>query len=254
MQGEPPSHPELLDWLAVELQANGWDLKRLHRLIVMSATYRQASRVTSLLRERDPENRLLARGPRFRLPSLLLRDVALAASGLLDDRIGGTPVYPYQPPSIWESLAITMRSLFSARRSTIQVRSAVRHGTHIVCSITPGGITHARHTSSAPARRRPACADHRAPAGRERLARRVLCLRLNRHHRRTCRCAPCAWPQADQAGGRRSLALHLRRRTDRGPTGQPEGTAAQLGCHLRHGQGLQVRRRRHGASGRANRP
>ncbi len=118
VQGEAPSHPELLDWLAVELRESGWDLKRLHRLIVTSATYRQSSRVTPLLRECDPENRLLARGPRFRLPSLLLRDVALAASGLLDPRIGGAPVYPYQPADIWESLAITKERDFAYPQSS----------------------------------------------------------------------------------------------------------------------------------------
>ena len=104
-QGDLPSHPELLDWLATEFIRNGWDVKALHRLIVTSATYRQSSRVTPQLLERDPENRLLARGPRYRLSSLLLRDQALAASGLLVPRIGGPPVRPYQPPGIWEELS-----------------------------------------------------------------------------------------------------------------------------------------------------
>ncbi len=83
-QGEPPSHPELLDWLATEFIRTGWDVKAMQRLIVTSATYRQSSRVTPELRERDPENRLLARGPRFRLPAEMVRDNALAVSGLLD--------------------------------------------------------------------------------------------------------------------------------------------------------------------------
>jgi hypothetical protein len=104
-QGEPPSHPELLDWLATEFIRSGWDVKALQRLIVTSATYRQASRVTPLLRERDPENRLLARGPRLRLPAESVRDNALAVSGLLVKQIGGPPVLPYQPPGIWEELA-----------------------------------------------------------------------------------------------------------------------------------------------------
>jgi hypothetical protein len=116
-QGEPPSHPELLDWLAVEFRESGWDVKRLHRLIVTSATYRQSSRVAPGLRERDPENRLLARGARFRLPSLLLRDVALASSGLLDQRVGGRPVYPYQPNGIWDGLAITKERDFTYPQS-----------------------------------------------------------------------------------------------------------------------------------------
>ena len=104
-QGEPPSHPLLLDWLATEFVRTGWNVKAMQRLIVTSATYRQSSRVTPELEERDPENRLLARGPRFRLPAELIRDNALAVSGLLDDRIGGPSVYPYQPKGLWEEMA-----------------------------------------------------------------------------------------------------------------------------------------------------
>jgi mono/diheme cytochrome c family protein len=96
-QSEPPSHPELLDWLAVELMDRGWSLKGLHRLIVTSATYRQSSRVTPELLSRDPNNRLLARGPRFRVEAEVVRDSALAASGLLDARVGGPSVYPPAP-------------------------------------------------------------------------------------------------------------------------------------------------------------
>jgi hypothetical protein len=102
LQGEKPSHPELLDWLAREFVDGGWDVKRLVRLIVTSATYRQSSKVTPELFERDPENRLLARGARFRLPSWMLRDQALAASGLLVEKLGGPAVNGYQPPGIWE--------------------------------------------------------------------------------------------------------------------------------------------------------
>ena len=83
VQGEPPSHPALLDWLAVQFVKSGWDVKAMHRLIVNSATYRQASQAAEPLFERDPENRLLARGPRFRLPAELVRDNALAIAGLL---------------------------------------------------------------------------------------------------------------------------------------------------------------------------
>ncbi len=104
-QGEPPSHPELLDWLATEFVRTGWDVKRLERLIVTSATYRQSSRATPEMAESDPENRLLARGPRFRLPAEEIRDNALAASGLLNDQIGGPSVYPYQPKGLWEEMA-----------------------------------------------------------------------------------------------------------------------------------------------------
>jgi hypothetical protein len=102
VQGERPPNPELLDWLAVEFVESGWDLKHLCRVIVTSATYRQSSRVTPALAERDPDNRLLARGPRFRMPSWMIRDQALAASGLLIGTVGGPPVKPYQPAGIWE--------------------------------------------------------------------------------------------------------------------------------------------------------
>ena len=104
-QGEQPSNPLLLDWLATEFVRTGWNVKAMQRLIVTSATYQQSSRVTPELAERDPENRLLARGPRFRLPAELIRDNALAVSGLLDDRIGGPSVYPYQPKGLWEEMA-----------------------------------------------------------------------------------------------------------------------------------------------------
>ena len=96
-QGEPPSHPELLDWLAMELVDSGWDLKHLLRLMVTSATYRQSSKVTSEHMARDPENRWLARGPRFRLSAEMIRDQAMAVSGLLSARMHGPPVKPAQP-------------------------------------------------------------------------------------------------------------------------------------------------------------
>jgi hypothetical protein len=101
-QGESPSHPELLDWLATEFMARGWDLKAMHKLIVTSATYRQSSRVSPALAERDPYNRLLARGPRVRLDAETLRDQALAVSGLLSAKMGGPPVMPPQPDGIWQ--------------------------------------------------------------------------------------------------------------------------------------------------------
>jgi len=104
LQGEPPSHPELLDWLAVEFMEHDWDVKYLLKLIVTSETYRQSSAVSDELLARDPENRLLARGARFRLPSWMLRDAALRASGLLNPAIGGPPVRPYQPDGVWEEM------------------------------------------------------------------------------------------------------------------------------------------------------
>jgi hypothetical protein len=104
-QGDPPSNPELLDWLATEYIRNGWDTKALLKTIVSSATYQQSSRVTPELLARDPENRLLARGPRVRLSAAMIRDEALAVSGLLVDKIGGPSVKPYQPPGLWKELA-----------------------------------------------------------------------------------------------------------------------------------------------------
>ncbi|HXW04994.1 MAG TPA: DUF1553 domain-containing protein [Vicinamibacterales bacterium] len=105
VQGEPPSHPQLLDWLATEFVRTGWDVKAMQRLILTSATYRQSSKITRELMEADPENRLLARGPRYRLPAEMIRDTALAASGLLNGEIGGPSVLPYQPPGLWEEMA-----------------------------------------------------------------------------------------------------------------------------------------------------
>ena len=100
-QGERPTHPDLLDWLAVEFIENDWSMKHIHRLIVTSATYQQDSRVTPEQLEADPFNRLYARGPRFRLAAESIRDNALAISGLLSEKMGGPPVYPPQPAGIW---------------------------------------------------------------------------------------------------------------------------------------------------------
>jgi len=107
VQSEPPTYPELLDWLAVEFRESGWDVKHIQRLIVTSSTYRQSSKISPKMAKFDPDNRFLARGGRFRLPSMLLRDEALSASGLINLAIGGKPVYPYQPKAIWDGLNIT---------------------------------------------------------------------------------------------------------------------------------------------------
>lgn len=107
VMGTRPAHRDLLDWLAVEFRTSGWDVKRLIRLMVTSATYRQAAVVTPTLAERDPANRLLARGPRFRMDAEVLRDQALASAGLLSPRIGGPSVKPYAPAGIWEGLSFT---------------------------------------------------------------------------------------------------------------------------------------------------
>ncbi len=104
--GEPPSNQELLDWLAVDFREHNWDVKRIFKLLVMSATYRQSAVTTPEKIERDPENRLLARGPRFRMDAEMVRDYALAASGLLVEKIGGPSTRPYQPPGIWDKVGM----------------------------------------------------------------------------------------------------------------------------------------------------
>ena len=106
LQGEMPSHPELLDWLAVDFADSGWDVKRLMRNIVLSAAYRQDSAAGEQLRDMDPENRLLARGPRFRLPAESIRDQALALAGMLSGRLGGPSVRPYQPEGLYDGVVV----------------------------------------------------------------------------------------------------------------------------------------------------
>jgi hypothetical protein len=130
-QGEWPSHPELLDSLAVEFVRSGWDLKALQKRIVMSAAYRQSSKVTPEALARDPENRFLSHGPRFRLSAEAIRDQALALSGLLNEKLGGPSIKPYQPEGLWEELTHTAkyvqskgadlyrRSLYVYRRRTV---------------------------------------------------------------------------------------------------------------------------------------
>ena len=104
--GELPSHPELLDWLAVEFRESGWDVKKTFKLIVTSAAYRQSATTTAEKREKDPQNRLLSHGPRYRMDAEMLRDYALAASGTLVRKIGGPSVRPYQPEGVWEAVAM----------------------------------------------------------------------------------------------------------------------------------------------------
>jgi len=117
VQGEYPLHLPLLDWLALEFRDRGWSQKQIHRLITTSATYRQSSRVRPDDLASDPENRRFGRATRIRMPSAVLRDIALASSGLLDRRQGGRPVYPYQPDEIWEALAITKERDFTYPQS-----------------------------------------------------------------------------------------------------------------------------------------
>jgi hypothetical protein len=112
VQGALPSHPQLLDWLATELIQSGWNTRAILKQIALSATYRQSSRVTPELLAKDPVNRLLARGPRGRLPAETLRDAALAASGLLQARVGGPSVKPYQPEGLWEDVSVERREKY----------------------------------------------------------------------------------------------------------------------------------------------
>ena len=114
-RGEWPSHPELLDWLAVDFVESGWDVKRLLKMMVMSSTYRQTGRTTDELLRRDPDNRLLARGPRLRLDAEMIRDSALFAGGLLRERVGGPSVFPYQPDGLWKEIS------FNPREFTAQI-------------------------------------------------------------------------------------------------------------------------------------
>jgi hypothetical protein len=148
-QGQWPTHPELLDWLAAEFMDSGWDVKRLHRLIVTSSTYRQSSAVTPELLARDPDNRLLARGPRLRLTAEMVRDQALAASGLLVEQVGGPSVKPLQPPGLWSELTgsedyvpgtgadLVRRSLYTYWKRTIPPpsMSAFDASTREFCSV-----------------------------------------------------------------------------------------------------------------------
>ncbi|MDG2012559.1 MAG: PSD1 and planctomycete cytochrome C domain-containing protein [Pirellulaceae bacterium] len=113
VQSEFPIHRDLLDWLAVEFRTGGWSMKRMNRLILTSATYQQSSRVTSDHLAKDPGNQFYGRASRFRMPSMILRDWALASSDLLVEQVGGPPVYPYQPDNVWEPLAITKERDFT---------------------------------------------------------------------------------------------------------------------------------------------
>ncbi len=117
-QGQAPSHPGLLDWLATEFVASGWDMKALQRLIVTSATYRQSAAVSPQLLQRDPENRLLARASRFRLDAEVLRDSALVYADLLVEKLGGPGVNPYQPPGLWKEIGYESDGRFSASEFT----------------------------------------------------------------------------------------------------------------------------------------
>lgn len=150
VQSEVPVHPELLDWLAAEFMESGWDVKHLLRLIVTSRTYLKSSRVTAEMLEKDPSNRLLARGPRFRLPSWMIRDQALATAGLLKRTIGGPPVKPYQPEGLWPEAtfgkvkyvrdhgdALYRRSLYTFWRRISMPSMFFDNAKRDVCTVNP---------------------------------------------------------------------------------------------------------------------
>jgi hypothetical protein len=118
VSGELPSHPELLDWMAVEFRESGWDVKNFFKLLVTSATYRQSATVTPEKLEKDSQNRLLSRGPRFRMDAEMVRDYALAASGLLVPKVGGPSVKPYQPDGVWEAVAMIGSDTRDYKRDT----------------------------------------------------------------------------------------------------------------------------------------
>jgi hypothetical protein len=118
VSGDLPSHPELLDWLAIEFREQGWDVKQFYKLIVTSATYRQSAETTPEKLERDPQNRLFSRGPRFRMDAEMIRDSALAVSGLLVPKIGGPSVKPYQPDGVWEAVAMKESNTNKYQRDT----------------------------------------------------------------------------------------------------------------------------------------
>jgi hypothetical protein len=149
VQGELPSHPRLLDWLATDFMTD-WNVKRLHKLIVTSATYRQSARFNPAALERDPDNRLLSHGPRLRLSPFYLRDQALALSGLLVDQVGGPPVRPYQPPGLWEDFSFNQiryvqdhgdslyrRSLYTFWRRSIGPPNMFDTPARQICTVRP---------------------------------------------------------------------------------------------------------------------
>lgn len=151
-QGANATHPELLDWLAGDFVRSGWNVKRMQKQIVMSATYRQSSRVTRELLKKDPANRSLARGPRFRLYGQALRDQALAVSGMLSEKMGGPPVMPYQPAGLWDEVSakgykyvvgngsdLYRRSLYTFWRRTVPPPSMMNfdNSAREMCSVRP---------------------------------------------------------------------------------------------------------------------
>ncbi len=157
-QGSLPSHPELLDWLAVDFVEQGWDVKALIKQIVLSHTYQQSARISKELLEIDPENKLLGRSPRHRMPAWMIRDQALAISGLLHDTIGGLPVKPYQPEGVWseatfgkiryqqdEGNALYRRTIYTFWRRIVGPTMLFDNSTRQVCSVKPSLTNSPQH-------------------------------------------------------------------------------------------------------------
>lgn len=157
-QGTPPSHPALLDWLAVDFVENNWDLKALIKQIVLSRTYQQSSKISEASLEIDPENKLLGRSPRYRMPSWMIRDQALAISGLFHDTIGGVSVKPYQPEGVWaeatfgkikykqdEGNALYRRTLYTFWRRIIGPTMLFDNSTRQICSVKPNLTNSPQH-------------------------------------------------------------------------------------------------------------
>ena len=157
-QGSIPTQPELLDSLAVSFRESGWNIKKLHKLIVMSGTYRQQSDVTEAALQKDPTNLLLAHYTRLRMPAEMVRDQALAVSGLLVKRIGGPSVYPYQPPNMWDGFNVSAyprsnlvpadehhrRSMYSFVSATRRIRTWRRSTCRIAAALRPAGVRRTR--------------------------------------------------------------------------------------------------------------
>lgn len=141
MQGKLPTHPELLDWLAVDFMESGWDIKYLMKKILMSSTYRQSSTVNDQKVKRDPANVLLARYPRYRLPAGAIRDLVLSTSGLLDSEIGGPSVKPYQPPGLWEAATSGRGNLTIYKQDTLGALYRRSLYTFIKRTVPPPGMT-----------------------------------------------------------------------------------------------------------------
>lgn len=158
IQGTPPTHPALLDWLAVDFVESGWDIKALIKQIVMSRTYQQSAKISQQAMEIDPDNKLLARSPRYRLPAWMIRDQALAISGLLHDTIGGAPVKPYQPEGVWseatfgkikyqqdEGMALYRRTIYTFWRRIVGPTMLFDNSARQVCSVKPSLTNSPQH-------------------------------------------------------------------------------------------------------------